>query len=102
MTKEESKPYKRYVTIQEFLDYCKANNVHSSKFDLEAYEKHGLIYPLFRIKYPSDYVQTKYKSPINEIEIKPDWEEFIIFEQHTNIYNSSVIAHILKNIKTER
>jgi hypothetical protein len=97
MPKEISNPYKRYVTAHEFLDYCKANNVYSSKFDLEAYEKHGLLYPIFRTKYPEDYIQAKYNSPTGDIELKSNWEEFLIFENHINIYKSSVVDHILQN-----
>lgn len=47
-----------YIELDKFKKLCNDLNVQCSDRLLEAYEKHGLIYPIFRINRPKDYLQT--------------------------------------------
>lgn len=47
-----------YIELDKFKKLCNDLNVHCSDRLLEAYEKHGLFYPIFRINRPKDYLQS--------------------------------------------
>ena len=46
-----------YLELDRFKKLCNELNVQGSDGLLEAYEKHGLIYPIYRINRPKDYLQ---------------------------------------------
>lgn len=46
-----------YLELDKFIKICNELNVQVSDRLLEAYEKHGLIYPRYRINRPKDYLQ---------------------------------------------
>jgi len=47
---------KKYLTADEFIEHCKEANVVSSLGALEAYEKAGLLSPIYRLTAPEEYV----------------------------------------------
>jgi hypothetical protein len=59
--KEKHKPVKKYVEAKEFVEYCKANNVDASFDILEAYEKVGLLLPIYRLTAPPEYVRALFE-----------------------------------------
>lgn len=67
--KEKHNSIKKYVETKEFVEYCKANNVDVSLYMLEAYEKVGLLLPLYRLTAPDEYVcaifEHNHKRPYN-------------------------------------
>ncbi len=46
-----------YLEIEEFKKICHNSNVEASNKLLEAYEKYGLLYPIYRINRPKEYLQ---------------------------------------------
>lgn len=50
-------PIKKYLSSEEFVEYCKANNVDASLDVLEAYEKAGLLIPFYRLVFPDEYIR---------------------------------------------
>lgn len=54
--KEKHNSIKKYLEAKEFVEYCKANNVEASLDILEAYEKAGLLSPIYRFVAPNDYI----------------------------------------------
>lgn len=59
--KEKHNSIKKYVEAKEFVEYCKANNVDASLYMLEAYEKVGLLLPIYRLIAPNEYVRTLFE-----------------------------------------
>ncbi len=55
--KEEHNSLEKYLKADRFSEYCKANNVEASLGILEAYEKVGLLYPIYRLVLPDDYIR---------------------------------------------
>jgi hypothetical protein len=47
-----------YIELDKFKKLCNELSVQCSDRLLEAYEKHGLFYPIFRINRPKDYLQS--------------------------------------------
>lgn len=66
-----------YLESEKFKKICTDLNVHASQNLLEIFEKHGLLYPLYRVNMPKDYLQAIFEQrytpnrPKNIIEI-PD------------------------------
>lgn len=54
--KEKHNPVNKYLKAKEFVEYCKANNIDASIYILEAYEKVGLLSPIYRLVVPDDYI----------------------------------------------
>ena len=75
-----------YLELDRFKKLCNELNVQGSDELLEAYEKHGLIYPIYRINRPKDYLQrifeqnhgpNRYK---NVIEVPDEYGNLLKFE----------------------
>lgn len=80
--KEKHNPVNKYVEAKEFVEYCKANNVDASFDILEAYEKVGLLLPIYRFTAPDKYVRTlfeyNHKNPFDPnvpFDIDNKWQE---------------------------
>lgn len=59
--KEKHNSVKKYVEAKEFVEYCKANNVDASLHILEAYEKVGLLLPIYRLITPDEYIRALFE-----------------------------------------
>lgn len=59
--KEKHNSIKKYVEAKEFVEYCKANNVDASLHILEAYEKVGLLLPIYRLITPDEYIRALFE-----------------------------------------
>src|SRR3972149_10917835 len=59
--KEKHNSIKKYLEAKEFVEYCKANNVDASLYILEAYEKIGLLLPIYRFIAPDEYVHALFE-----------------------------------------
>ncbi len=71
----------KYLTTKEFIDYCTANRIDASREILEVYEKHGLLFPIYRIIVPEDYVKAtfeyqekKSKDPSIKLGCREEWK----------------------------
>jgi hypothetical protein len=75
-TRKQHNPVSKYLEVEEFVDYCKKCKVHTSTSELEAYEKARLLFPVYRLIKPDDYVRAvfeyKYRIPS---EINGEWQE---------------------------
>jgi hypothetical protein len=76
-----------YLEIEQFKELCNANLLSISDKLLELYEKHDLLYPIYRIFRPKDYLQLIYKQRYNyeqpynnEFEIPDQYEKLAKFE----------------------
>jgi len=68
-TKREHNPVRKYLKADEFVNYCKKCNVDVSISVLESYERVGLLFPIYRIVVPDEYVRAvfgyKYRIPFD-------------------------------------
>lgn len=103
MNRSKSNPSLKYITIREFVDYCNANNVQTSRDELELYEKYKLLCPIYRIVYPDDFIRAKYEFKNNkligqkcEYEFPDKYIPLYKLEKATNYYNSREVNHILE------
>lgn len=78
--KEKHNPVtERYLDAKEFCDYCNANRVKTSIETLEAYEKHGLLLPIYRLEYPEDYIRAVFeynhrpRGQSSDFDLMPEW-----------------------------
>lgn len=60
MNMGKHKSIEKYVEAKTFIDYCKANNVRASISILDAYDRQGLLQPIYRIVFPDAYVRESY------------------------------------------
>lgn len=67
ITKKQHNPVNKYLKVDEFVNYCKKCNVDVSISVLESYERVGLLFPIYRIVVPDEYVRAvfgyKYRTP---------------------------------------
>lgn len=61
MAKTKFNKSKKYLTAEEFIEHCKANNVETSLDALEAYEKVGLLLPIYRLIVPDEYIRSLFE-----------------------------------------
>ncbi|MCX5814496.1 MAG: hypothetical protein NT178_18430 [Proteobacteria bacterium] len=59
-----------YLEIDKFQDSCGKLNIKANDKALEAYDKHGLICPLYRINRPKDYLQTIFEQTYGPQDVK--------------------------------
>ena len=75
-----------YLEVEEFKKFCNENHVQVSDEILEAYEKHGLIYPVYRLNRPHEYLQIIFEQnhkplcPDNIIEVPEQYGSLLQFE----------------------
>jgi len=53
----EHYPIRKYLEVDKFVEYCKRCKVEVSLSILEAYEKVGLLFPIYRLVVPDEYVR---------------------------------------------
>ncbi|MDD5529516.1 MAG: hypothetical protein PHX21_05740 [bacterium] len=58
-------PIIKYLSTDDFINYCKANRVDISDDTLETYEKYGLLMPLYRLIFPEEYIKERYECEKN-------------------------------------
>ncbi len=75
--KEKYNPIKKYLSSEEFVEYCKANNVDASLNVLEAYEKAGLLIPFYRLVFPDEYTRAlfEYDYKINNTTLDASFDD---------------------------
>jgi hypothetical protein len=75
-----------YLEIDEFKKICNELNVQCNNELLDVYEKHGLIYPSYRINRPRDYLQKIFEQNNghdllkNVIEVPDEYGDLLKFE----------------------
>jgi len=75
-----------YLEIDEFKKICNELNVQCNNELLDVYEKHGLIYPSYRINRPRDYLQKIFEQNNghdllkNVIEVPDEYGNLLKFE----------------------
>lgn len=75
-----------YVEVGKFQDSCEKLNVKAGDSLLEAYEKYELIYPIYRITRPKDYLQIIFEQKYgtqndeNVISVSNEHSALFIFE----------------------
>lgn len=75
-----------YLELDKFKNLCNELNVQGSDKLLEVYEKHGLIYPRYRINRPKDYLQKIFEQNHgpdrfkNVIEVPDEYGNLLKFE----------------------
>lgn len=53
---------KRYVSVRQFVAYCRRLNININKRELEYYEQQGIMLPLARVVYPDEYIVQREES----------------------------------------
>jgi hypothetical protein len=74
-----------YLEREDFIKYCKANGVYTNAEALEAYEKKRLLYPCFRLLYPSELLRRKFRAILpdgnGQYRYRDEWEPLINLEE---------------------
>ena len=98
--KEKHNSIKKYLEAKEFVEYCKANNVDSSLDMLEAYEKIGLLIPIYRLVVPEEYTRAlfeyNYKTTYTASDATFDddkWQEIEQLKTALHSYNFKPLPH---------
>ena len=66
----------RYLTANQFVKYCSALNVKTDINELEYYEKVGIMLPVARVVYPSEYVKLEVLWPLGETDEPPQLDQW--------------------------
>lgn len=81
---EKHKPVKKYLKGEELVEYCKVNRVAASLDILEAYEKTGLLFPIYRLVLPDEYVRAVFeydnRIPFDSnipFDVVDEWQEIV-------------------------
>lgn len=97
---------KKYLSSEEFVEYCKANNVDASLDMLEAYEKAGLLIPFYRLVFPDEYIRAlcEYDCKIiyTELDIPFDdnkWQKIDELRTAISLYSVEPTSHFYSALK---
>lgn len=91
---------KKYLTAKDFVDHCKAHNVETSLGALEAYEKAGLLSPIYRLVAPDEYVRALFEynhkrpyDPNIPFDVENKWREMTELENALSAYSFPPSPH---------
>lgn len=73
-----------YLEHTDFIKYCKANHVDIHESELEQYEKNKLLFPCYRILYPRELLQKKFRASITRSQsykIHNEWTPLLNLEE---------------------
>jgi len=65
----------RYLTADQFVKYCSTLNVKTDIKELEYYEKVGIMLPVARVVYPSEYVKLEVLWSLGETDEPPQLDQ---------------------------
>lgn len=106
-TIKEHNPASKYLKVDEFVSYCKKCNVDVSISMLESYEKVGLLFPIYRIVVPDEYVRAvfeyNHRIPIDHnipFDVDGEWREIDELADALSSYRlpkTPYLEQVLKN-----
>ncbi|MCL4476870.1 MAG: hypothetical protein M1508_11690 [Nitrospirae bacterium] len=106
MSKSKFSKSKKYLTAKEFIEHCKAHNVDASLDALEAYEKTGLLYPIYRLVAPDEYVcalfEHNHKRPYDPnipFDKEDKWRQITELENALSAYCAPPLSHFKEALK---
>ncbi|PIV57042.1 hypothetical protein COS16_02095 [Candidatus Desantisbacteria bacterium CG02_land_8_20_14_3_00_49_13] len=76
MATKKFDPIEKYMSAEDFVDYCETNKVWASLDILGKYEEAGLLHPIYRLIYPEDYIKANLQNrfPNQQVEVPPpEW-----------------------------
>jgi len=106
MSKTKFNKSKKYLTAKEFIEHCKAHNVETSLDALEAYEKVGLLSPIYRLVVPNEYICALFEynhripcDPNASFDVENKWPEIIELVNALSSYNFPPSSHFKRALE---
>lgn len=79
----------KYLKAEEFVKYCKSNNVEASLEALEKYEEADLLYPIYRLIEPDEFVRADFDTKYNPAPI-PGIDSLTELLRNLQLYNMPI------------
>jgi len=98
------KPKNIYLEIDEFRKLCGECNVSVSERVLESYEKNDLLYPIYRLHRPKEYLQKIFEhkySPdhAKAIEVPDEYGSLLKFDEESDKWKHPIFPEFDKTLK---